>query len=424
MGNNNKWGLYDPRSPRNVSPVTLYDSALDEMYINGVLADYAQVEMRHCSRRERYASSPLYVVPGTTTIGRKPTQYSRTVFSQVTTSPVDIRGINWYGGTRRIKSPLNTTDMTNVMNETKTGRFITPHGDPYGDVDFANALGRAITECLIKIGDNKVDLGVAVAELGKTTVHLATTATDLWKTISALRGKRWGELINILSKRSALHSRKINPGMTAAKYWLEYNYAWQPLLQDVYGAMELVKLKLKPALLVHANRTVSWPTTLRGKLVGYNWYNQNATYEGKVKTESTCRLTGQIDSTAMRLASAGLTNPASVLWELVPFSFVVDWSTPIGNYLQAATATRGLSFVWGSTTQRYFAQMRAEIGKTPDSWDGFWTYKLAQPGRAEVFKFGMQRLPLNSFPEPVLYAKSPFSSSHALSALALLRALL
>lgn len=423
MGNNNKWGLYDPRAPRNVSPVTLYSDALDQFWINGTLADERPVEMRHNSRRERYASSPLYVVPGTTTIGRKPTQYSRTVFSQVTTSLVDIHGINWYGGTRRIKSPLNTTDMTNVMNEVKGGKFIVPNGEPYGDVDFANALNRAITECLIKIGDNKVDLGVAVAELGKTTVHLAKTATDLWETIRALKGGRWGRLLSILSKRSTLHSRKINPGMTAAKYWLEYNYAWQPLIQDAYGLMELVRLQLKPALLVHANRTVSWPTTLRGELQGYNWYNQNAKYEGKVKTESSCRLTGQIDSTAMRYASAGLTNPASILWELVPFSFVVDWSLPIGNYLQAATATRGLSFVWGSTTQRYFTRLRAEIGKTPDTWDGFWTYTLVQPGQAEVYKFGMERTPLNSFPMPVLYAKSPFSSSHAFSALALLRAL-
>lgn len=34
-------------------------------------------------------------------------------------------------------------------------------------------------------------------------------------------------------------------------------------------------------------------------------------------------------------AKVGLTNPLSVAWELIPFSFVVDWFLPIGKYLDA-----------------------------------------------------------------------------------------
>jgi hypothetical protein len=34
------------------------------------------------------------------------------------------------------------------------------------------------------------------------------------------------------------------------------------------------------------------------------------------------------------LRQMGLGNPASILWERLPYSFVIDWFIPIGNYLE------------------------------------------------------------------------------------------
>ncbi len=48
----------------------------------------------------------------------------------------------------------------------------------------------------------------------------------------------------------------------------------------------------------------------------------------------------------------GLTDPSSVLWELTPWSFVIDWFIPIGNYLNArglAQATTG-TYVYSWTS--------------------------------------------------------------------------
>jgi hypothetical protein len=364
----------------------------------------------------------VYTIPGTSSKGRRPTPYEREVYSQVTNTNAEWYWYSVYGHQYKVNTPLSTVDFINSMTQHKARPFIAPGGDPYRNVDFANALSRAITECLVKIGGNKVDTGTALAELGKTTSHLAQTGKDIWGSISALRGRRWSELLGILSKRSK-YSPKINPGMTAARYWLEYNYAWKPLFNEAYGLYELLTEQLKPALLVHASRTISWPFEFHDvRLKGANWYNQSGSYSGKVKTESTVRLTGRIDNDFLRTASAGFTNPAAIAWELVPYSFVIDWSLPIGNYLQAATATQGLAFVWGSSTQRYQAFGKARIFCDGDPND-IWNFRTVVEGSAEMFKFGMQRVPLSGWPSPVLYAKSPLSSSHALSALALLRTL-
>lgn len=424
MGNNNKWGLYDPRAPRNVSPVALKSSVGYRFFTAGSWSSYGYHEFRHKSVRPTYVSSPLITLPGTTTKWRPPTAYERRVYSQITNQKYEMFGrLNGGGIGRRVEGPLNTTDFTNgATSSSKRAPFIRPDSDPYDDVDFANARSRAVTECLVKLGDQKADIGTALAELVKTTNHLADTAVDIWKSVKALKGRRWGELASILSKRRQF-APKVNPGMTAAKYWLEYSYAWMPLLMEAKGLYDLYQVQLEPAMLVHANRTVSWPTSFNVKMVGANWYDTYGSGTVRVKTESCCRLTGQLDSSAMRYAAqAGLTNPAAVLWEVVPFSFVIDWATPIGNVLQAASATRGLTFVGGSITQRYYAS--AFVTCDASSIGGAWSYTTVKEGQTEIYKFGMKRSKLSAFPRPLFYSKSPFSSSHVLSALALIRSLI
>jgi hypothetical protein len=64
---------------------------------------------------------------------------------------------------------------------------------------------------------------------------------------------------------------------------------------------------------------------------------------------------------------AGLTNPALVAWELVPYSFVFDWFVSVGGYLEALTATQGL-----------------EIKKTMDSAVNTYEYTRIDPATSVV----------------------------------------
>lgn len=47
------------------------------------------------------------------------------------------------------------------------------------------------------------------------------------------------------------------------------------------------------------------------------------------------------NETLISLASSGVTNPLLVAWELVPFSFVVDWAIPVGAWLESLDAMLG-----------------------------------------------------------------------------------
>lgn len=48
-----------------------------------------------------------------------------------------------------------------------------------------------------------------------------------------------------------------------------------------------------------------------------------------------------INDSLLTLDQCGLINPLSVAWELVPFSFVVDWFLPIGTYINSMSDYAG-----------------------------------------------------------------------------------
>ena len=45
---------------------------------------------------------------------------------------------------------------------------------------------------------------------------------------------------------------------------------------------------------------------------------------------------------SLKANQLGLVNPASVAWELIPFSFLVDWFLPVGKFLESYTDTVGM----------------------------------------------------------------------------------
>lgn len=90
--------------------------------------------------------------------------------------------------------------------------------------------------------------------------------------------------------------------------------------------------------------------------------------------------------------STGISNPALLAWELLPYSFVVDWFIPVGNYLQNINASAGLRFVKGFRTTRSTFQ-----GSASSTTDGSrWWLSGGFPARFDGAQ--LYRESLTSFP--------------------------
>jgi hypothetical protein len=128
---------------------------------------------------------------------------------------------------------------------------------------------------------------------------------------------------------------------TLSDTWLEFHFGWSPLISDIG---EFVKVFQQPI------------PKLRVKAVG-SGYNHFISYSGAntyiSQFATRCQLLADfwISNPNLNLADQlGFVNPASVAWELVPFSFVVDWFVNVGDIIASATDFAGVTFEQPTTT--------------------------------------------------------------------------
>lgn len=146
----------------------------------------------------------------------------------------------------------------------------------------------------------------------------------------------------------------------AASSWLELQYGWVPLLSDVYGSAEYV------AKLLHDSSVdlVVKATGKSSKTDTYSRSSEKSTAKAKATVKHIVHLRVS-DPVIRNSAALGLTNPLNVVWELVPFSFVVDWFIPIGAAINSISALHGYEVV-NSCTSRQLEEVKEFISVNPD----------------------------------------------------------
>lgn len=260
---------------------------------------------------------------------------------------------------------------------------------------------------LLKLKSQKVNLGVAFGERAATAELVGNTASKLAK---AYRQTRKGNLKG--AARTLGAEWRGQP-----RNWLELQYGWKPLLQDVYGAAESLKGTLRE----------DWKVTVKGQASEKGFdpltrINGMATWSGVVKWSRGyfVRLDYLPENPFLAsLSSLGLTNPAVIAWELVPFSFVVDWMIPIGDWLNSLDAALGYEFYSGSFSEFRTASVVWEPTKLVHSKSFFVYENSLGGGRSReivLYREPYRRSPLPSFPG----VKNPVSLGHMANGLSLL----
>lgn len=271
----------------------------------------------------------------------------------------------------------------------------------------------ALIEARNKLKSTDINLGVAFAERAQTARLLGSTASSIAKSYTALRHGKIRHAMNLLGISS---SRSQPRGSNAPRKWLELQYGWKPLLSDVFGACEALSKRDK----------TDWRVTAKSTKQGT--YTNSKTYGNvSVRTPGSSRVQVRrgafvrIDAlpaneTLISLASVGVTNPLLIAWELVPFSFVVDWAFPVGSWLESLDAYLGYSSATTSTSQLVRAEWFEEGGDYENSsWHTFgqWT---GGKRVVRLVRSVANGVPLPHFPR----IKDPFSFQHMANGLSLL----
>lgn len=293
--------------------------------------------------------------------------------------------------------------------------------DPQTDSFSSSVRNNCVSKLQSEIAKSDFNLAVSGAEAHKTVQHIASTAGRILRSARALKKGRLGDAYRALG-HDVGHKKLPRPKKVrdnAASYWLELQYAWGPLLADIHGACQALATRLnEPNVPFFYAESRSGQRTNRKVRYRSGQSTWSLDLDVDITLKEVCRIGVYYrirNGNIVQAARLGLTNPALVVWELVPFSFVVDWFIPVGNFLSQLSAYHGLQFVEGYQTQ-FFKENALQDG--------------LNRGRARVLgssfwsTYRQRRTKLTGFPYMYPIIKDPFSVSHGVTTLALLNQVL
>jgi hypothetical protein len=206
----------------------------------------------------------------------------------------------------------------------------------------ANDLNDLINDLGNSARGSSFNPAVSMAEAFESLDMVTDTATRLGKSIESLRrgdgASAWRYLVDGTSNRhtkNPLRTRDFasDSVSTLSKNWLSLQLGWKPLLSDVKSAAEAA-----------ASCMTDTPHTMKftvQKTKGGSARQVVSTVQCVRTAYHRRRIIAYLTEDVGTLGFA-LQSPELVAWEKLPYSFVLDYMLPIGDWLEARANVRAL----------------------------------------------------------------------------------
>lgn len=243
----------------------------------------------------------------------------------------------------------NVIYNTNVLSLLGSTPIVYPSWPTLMSVDVAHS--QAVQALYARIDASDLQSFVAIAELNKTAGSLRQASSMLFKTALQAVGKqelifaKYLRQIDIakLSKNPKKAIRRLIAKRSAeiADVWLLARYGIRPLIYDVNACVKALKTgsKLQPHIRYNSVGTVqsdsaSGPILTANAIEGKFQYRATRSKELAVRAGCVCTPTFDTET---RIRLDRLSNLPETAWELIPYSFVVDWVFNVGQVIAALT---------------------------------------------------------------------------------------
>lgn len=218
-------------------------------------------------------------------------------------------------------------------------------------------------------------LASAYAEANSTEWALAMVAAEADKTVLSIVSilKRALKIFRAVKKLDIKYLRSQISRKELEDRYMELRYAIRPLLYDIRSAENAFNAKLtdKPIR-----------KTFRGKAVDQLSSNDTIVNDGgsweftvdrSYKSTLTVRAGVLCEVTVSRLDIFGRDQILETLWEITPWSFILNWFIDISTFISAWTPNAGIKALASWTTIHAFHEWKNQcvnVQNTYSAWDG------------------------------------------------------
>lgn len=274
----------------------------------------------------------------------------------------------------------------------------------------------------------RAQLGVTLAELNQSVAMIRLRAVQLVQFARAVVRRDFKAASRVVGYNPYTKQRP-NPKKRVGEIWLEYWLGWSALIADLYAAEEVLTGDIPMGRVMRKHRSgpiiVEMATPLEGENplavapLSMTWKSYDRVHAlALVRLQANVRV---VNPNLFLANQLGLTNPLSVLHELIPFSFVVEWFINFGQVISSLSAWYGLELTDQFTTQFVHGTRHYYQSSTSRYWDGFQYVPTTPVLKVTQAKFAhVRRVEGISGPSISLRPFVPFGWQRMMTAMSLL----
>lgn len=254
-----------------------------------------------------------------------------------------------FESSRTLVSPTmwNETDFASIINSIP------------GKENLPSLIDELQTRVSAKVGSGDTQSLVSLAEARKTGAMLTKAGKFLLRPVSDARRilKVTRKMMGDANTRRAVFAK-------ASSLWLEARYGWRPFIFDVMAHCEALKEPRPVRQTFRARQPVpaaehhyQVPLVSAGGL-GDIVSEQTGTITATLRCGQTVDYRAAINLQVLQFGGYDILGTA---WELIPYSFVVDWFIGVGDALQALQAYALVDRRVGFSVIRYELDLTTEV---------------------------------------------------------------
>jgi len=205
--------------------------------------------------------------------------------------------------------------------------------------EVAAALSIARGRFVSKLGDPS-GWAVTLAQRAQAMNMITARAIQLYRFAVLLRQGK----VDLALKHLRAH---VPQGLRAksrsfAGLFLELHFGWSPLFQDIFNSVKLLESDPPVGKIRgHCRLPIQWQGGSKLPGADWAWFWKHTGYAVTYFQSGVV-----VENPNLFLASQlGLTNPAAVAWDLVPFSFIVDWVANVEQFLTQWSDFHGIRLI-------------------------------------------------------------------------------